>query len=125
MAVEAEWVAVDWGTTNLRAWGIGPGGEVAFARASDQGMSRLTPDAYAGVLSALLADQFASAGARIDTLICGMAGARQGWMEAPYLDAPADLALLCAAPSLPSSPTRAGRPASCRACASGRPAART
>jgi 2-dehydro-3-deoxygalactonokinase len=104
VAVEAEWVAVDWGTTNLRAWGIGPGGEVAFARASDQGMSRLTPDAYASVLSALLADQFASAGSRIDTLICGMAGARQGWLEAPYLDAPANLEALCAGAVTPAMP---------------------
>ena len=60
MAVEAEWVAVDWGTTNLRVWGIGPGGEVVFARTSDQGMSRLKPDAYAGVLARLLADHFAA-----------------------------------------------------------------
>ena len=98
MAVEAEWVAVDWGTSNLRAWGIGPGGEVVFARTSDQGMSRLQPDAYAGRSGRLLADQFAAAGPRIDALICGMAGARQGWMEAPYLDAPADLGDLCSAP---------------------------
>ena len=104
MVVEAEWVAVDWGTTNLRAWGIAPSGDALFARASDQGMSRLTPDAYAGVLSALLADQFASAGPPIDTLICGMAGARQGWMEAPYLDVPADLAGLHARAVSPSIP---------------------
>ena len=91
MAVEAEWVAVDWGTSNLRVWGIGPGGEVVFARTSDQGMSRLQRDAYAGVLGDLLADQFAPSGRCIDILICGMAGARQGWLEAPYLDAPADL----------------------------------
>ena len=124
MAVEAEWVAVDWGTTNLRAWGIGPGGDVLFARASDQGMSRLAPDAYPAVLSALLADQFAAAGARVDTLICGMAGARQGWMEAPYLDAPADLAQLCAGAVAPVIAwRRAGRPASCRASASVRRAA--
>jgi 2-dehydro-3-deoxygalactonokinase len=95
VAVEAEWVAVDWGTTNLRVWGVGAGGEVAFARTSDQGMSRLQRDAYAGVLVGLLADHFAPAGPRMDTLICGMAGARQGWMEAPYLDVPADLGDLC------------------------------
>ena len=27
----------------------------------------------------------------LDVLICGMAGARQGWLEAPYLEAPTDL----------------------------------
>jgi 2-dehydro-3-deoxygalactonokinase len=91
VASEAEWVAVDWGTTNLRVWGIGAGGEVAFARSSDQGMSRLQRDAYAGVLAGLLGEHFAAGGPRVDVLICGMAGARQGWIEAPYIDAPADL----------------------------------
>ena len=60
MAVEAEWVAVDWGTSNLRVWGIGPGGEVVFARTSEQGMSRLQPDAYAGRSGRLLAEHFAA-----------------------------------------------------------------
>jgi 2-dehydro-3-deoxygalactonokinase len=104
VAVEAEWVAVDWGTSNLRVWGIGPGGEVAFARTSDQGMSRLQRDAYAGVLAGLLSDHFARTGPRVDTLICGMAGARQGWLEAPYLNAPADLDDLCAGAVSPAMP---------------------
>ena len=91
MSIEADWVAVDWGTSNLRAWGIGPRGDVVFSHTSDQGMSRLTPDAYPRVLGGLLAGDFAPTGPRIDVLICGMAGARQGWMEAPYLEAPADL----------------------------------
>ena len=33
-----------------------------------------------------------------------MAGARQGWMEAPYLDAPADLGDLCASAVSPAMP---------------------
>jgi 2-dehydro-3-deoxygalactonokinase len=91
---EAEWIAVDWGTSNLRAWGIGACGDVMFSRASDQGMSKLTPDAYPGVLGALLTGNFPTKGPKIDVLICGMAGARQGWMEAPYLNAPVDLGTL-------------------------------
>jgi 2-dehydro-3-deoxygalactonokinase len=92
--MQADWVAVDWGTTNLRAWGIGAGGDVVFSRQSDQGMGKLTPDAYPHVLGQLLAGDFSPAGPPIDVLICGMAGARQGWMEAPYLEAPADLGAL-------------------------------
>jgi 2-dehydro-3-deoxygalactonokinase len=101
---EADWVAVDWGTSNLRAWGIGAGGEVVFARTSDQGMSKLAPDAYAGVLGGLLAGDFRASGPPIDVLICGMAGARQGWREAPYLDAPADLDVLVTAAVAPAMP---------------------
>jgi 2-dehydro-3-deoxygalactonokinase len=88
---QAEWIAVDWGTSNLRAWGIGRAGDAVFARASTRGMSKLTPDAYAGALTQLLADDVPAHGPTMQVLICGMAGARQGWLEAPYLDAPADL----------------------------------
>jgi 2-dehydro-3-deoxygalactonokinase len=91
---ESEWVAVDWGTSNLRVWGIGAGGGVVFARACAQGMGTLAPDDYPRVLADVLAPDIAPVGKPIDALICGMAGARHGWMEAPYLDAPADLGAL-------------------------------
>ena len=99
---EAEWIAVDWGTSNLRAWGIGTSGDVMFSRASDQGMSKLTPDAYPRVLVDLLSGDLTPNGPRIDALVCGMAGAKQGWMEAPYLDAPADLEALALGAVLPA-----------------------
>ncbi len=90
MASAVEWVAVDWGTSNLRAWGIDSGGEIAFSRSSPDGMGRLTREQYPSVLTGLLAEVHEP----VDVLICGMAGARQGWLEAPYLDAPADLRTL-------------------------------
>ena len=91
MGIEADWVAVDWGTSNLRAWGIDANGEVAFSRATDQGMGKLSRDAYPAALTSLLAGEISPSGPSVDVLICGMAGARQGWMESPYLDAPAEL----------------------------------
>src|SRR5690606_26809778 len=106
--VAAEWIAVDWGTSNLRLWGIEAGGAIVFTRASDQGMSRLTREAYPDVLAGLLADAV-PAGAAVDVLICGMAGARQGWLEAPYLDAPADLSQLAASAVSPAVPGTALR----------------
>jgi 2-dehydro-3-deoxygalactonokinase len=87
LASAVEWVAVDWGTSNLRAWGIDAVGEIAFSRSSPDGMSRLTREQYPSVLTGLLTEVHEP----VDVLICGMAGARQGWLEAPYLDAPADL----------------------------------
>lgn len=86
---QAEWIAVDWGTSNLRAWGIAHDGGITFSRSSDRGMGKLTREDYPGVLSTLLDGM--SEGPT-DVVICGMAGARQGWLEAPYLDAPTDLA---------------------------------
>lgn len=99
----AEWIAVDWGTSNLRLWGVEGDGGIAFSRSSDQGMGKLTRDAYAGVLAGLLADAVPAGGAT-DVLICGMAGARQGWLEAPYLEAPADLSQLAARAVFPDVP---------------------
>lgn len=92
MAGVVEWVAVDWGTSNVRAWGIDGHGEAVFAQSSDQGMGKLTRDAYPGVLTTLLDGR--TAGAPVDVLVCGMAGARQGWLEAPYIETPAALTRL-------------------------------
>lgn len=105
MSSEADWIAVDWGTSNLRAWGIGNGGDVLFSRVSDQGMGKLARNAFPGALDSLLSGAVAAAGPPLEVLICGMAGARQGWLEAPYLDAPADLGGLifsAVRPDLPS-----------------------
>jgi 2-dehydro-3-deoxygalactonokinase len=101
---EVEWVAVDWGTSNLRAWAIGICGNVMFSHTSDQGMSKLMPDAYPRVLGGFLTGKFPSERSQIDVLICGMAGAKQGWMEAPYLDAPTDLEALLSRAVVPAMP---------------------
>lgn len=83
------WVGVDWGTSNLRAWGVNERGEAIASASSDRGMSKLTPSQFPAVLGDVLAELGAVEG--LEVLICGMAGARQGWLEAPYLDAPTDL----------------------------------
>lgn len=85
-----EWIAVDWGTSNVRAWGVGADGGVRFMRESPEGMGKLSPGDYPGVLDRLVADGLEGR-ETTDTLICGMAGARQGWREARYLETPARL----------------------------------
>jgi 2-dehydro-3-deoxygalactonokinase len=100
LASAVDWVAVDWGTSNLRAWGINAAGEIAFSRSSPDGMSRLTREQYPSVLTGLLTE----VPEHVDVLICGMAGARQGWLEAPYLDAPADLRTLSNGAVTPDMP---------------------
>ena len=50
--IAVDWIAVDWGTSNLRAWAMA--GEAAVAaRSSDQGMGRLAPGDYPAVLAAI------------------------------------------------------------------------
>jgi 2-dehydro-3-deoxygalactonokinase len=93
----SRWIAVDWGTSNVRVWGIGDSGEVVLARSADRGMARLAPADYPEVLTGLLAAVETAQTGATEVLVCGMAGARQGWREAPYLEAPAALGGLLAA----------------------------
>ncbi len=85
------WIAADWGMSSLRLWGVDAHDETLFALTSDQGMSRLNPSDYPEVLSGLLAEHLSENGPPVPLLVCGMAGARQGWAEAPYLPLPARL----------------------------------
>jgi 2-dehydro-3-deoxygalactonokinase len=89
--LEVDWIAADWGTSNLRVWAIRPDGSPRLVAESDLGMSRLKPSEYAGVLDKFCSKLVRSDGEAIDVVICGMAGAKQGWLEAHYLEAPATL----------------------------------
>ena len=97
------WMAVDWGTSNLRAWAIGADGAVLGAANSDKGMGKLAPSEFPAALTGVAADLPLPSG-NIDVVVCGMAGARQGWLEAPYLEAPTDLSGLGAGAVHPAMP---------------------
>lgn len=96
MTLTVAWIAVDWGTSNMRCWGIDAHGAILASATSDKGMGRLTPQQFPEALRETIA-AFPLPANPVDVLICGMAGARQGWHEAPYLEAPADLRGLAAA----------------------------
>ncbi|MEO1090704.1 MAG: 2-dehydro-3-deoxygalactonokinase [Pseudomonadota bacterium] len=82
---EARLIAVDWGTTHVRAWLMDASGELLDQRRSDAGMGRLVGqhDAFGRAFDALLAGW-----PRLPAIACGMVGARQGWTEATYVEAP-------------------------------------
>lgn len=82
-------VAVDWGTSSFRAWRMAADGTpLAFSR-GPEGMLHCVSAGFAPVLHQHLEKLGASAD--LPVLICGMAGARQGWVEAPYLSTPCRL----------------------------------
>lgn len=83
------WIAVDWGTSNLRGWTLDKDGNVLASRSSAKGMGKLSREQFPAALAELLAD--VDLVGPTDVIVCGMAGARQGWLEAPYLEAPTDL----------------------------------
>ena len=93
MTESIAWVGVDWGTSNLRAWGIADSGAVVAHAHSDQGMGKLAREQFPDALGAVLSEMPLPA-RPCDVVICGMAGARQGWLEAPYLEAPTDLSAI-------------------------------
>jgi len=82
----ADWIAVDWGTSHLRAWAMSDIGAVRAEASSDDGMGRLQPEAFEPALLRLI-DPWLGAGIT-PVLACGMVGSRQGWIEAPYGAAP-------------------------------------
>ncbi|SMR70888.1 2-dehydro-3-deoxygalactonokinase [Aliiroseovarius halocynthiae] len=81
-----DWIAVDWGTTHLRAWLMTQAGDMIERRNSDQGMGGLARDQFAPILTELLSDVISDV--PLPVIICGMAGSRQGWAEAPYVAVP-------------------------------------
>lgn len=80
-----DWIAVDWGTSNLRAWAMGPDGVLAEA-ASEDGMGKLTRDQFEGALLRLISPWLGAGNTKV--IACGMVGARQGWLEASYRAVP-------------------------------------
>ena len=87
-----EVIGVDWGTSNLRVMRLGADGGVLDRRVDPRGAGRLAPDAFAGVLTDVAGDWLDGT----PVLIAGMAGSRQGWIEAPYVFCPADAGGLAA-----------------------------
>jgi 2-dehydro-3-deoxygalactonokinase len=83
--IKADWIAVDWGTSNVRAWAMSASGTVVAEATSDQGMGKLDRDAFEPALLALAGDWIDGS---TTVIACGMVGSRQGWVEAPYTAVP-------------------------------------
>jgi 2-dehydro-3-deoxygalactonokinase len=97
---QAAYTAVDWGTSSFRLWLVDRSGHVLAARRSDEGMMAAAKSGFAAVLQSHLAAL--NAAPDLPAIICGMAGARQGWVEAGYVDTPAPLdAILLGAVTVP------------------------
>jgi 2-dehydro-3-deoxygalactonokinase len=82
-------IAVDWGTTNRRIYVLGADG-VLEARAADGfGILKVTAGGFPAEVAALRIVH----GER-PMLLAGMIGSNRGWVEAGYVDCPADLGAL-------------------------------
>jgi 2-dehydro-3-deoxygalactonokinase len=86
-------IAIDWGTTSVRAYRVDATGTVLDSRSAPLGVQNVQDGRFRDALSTLLADWRNDRAPRIG---CGMIGSRQGWIEAPYVACPATLADLIA-----------------------------
>ena len=82
-----DWIALDWGTTHVRAWAMSAGGDVLANTHSASGMGTLGADGYAPALAVLTEEWELPQPCPV--LACGMVGARQGWVDAGYVAVPA------------------------------------
>ena len=82
-------IAVDWGTSNIRVWGMDNKGNVVNKIDNGKGMSSLMPSEFEPYLISLIEHWLPKAeNAKCPIIICGMAGAKTGWQETAYLKAP-------------------------------------
>ncbi len=80
-------VAVDWGTSSLRAARLNEQGQVLEERSLARGILTIPEAGFAPFFEATFSDWMGANGTIC--LISGMAGSKQGWIEAPYCPCPA------------------------------------
>ncbi len=102
MAAKIEWdrgfIAVDWGTTNRRAYRVVPGGEHDAEFEDNKGVLAIEPGGFPAAV-----EQIRARLGQMPMLLAGMVGSNRGWVEAPYLPCPAGLDGLAASLIAPAA----------------------
>jgi 2-dehydro-3-deoxygalactonokinase len=83
-------IALDWGTSNLRASLLDPDAREIDRRSAPGGIMTVKDGRFSEALLSLVGDWVEKHPCPL--IASGMIGSRQGWKEAPYLDCPATLA---------------------------------
>ena len=82
-------IALDWGTSNLRASLLDAQGAVLEHKSAPGGVMKVPAGQFSASLLALCGPWLAAH--EVAVIASGMVGSRQGWKEAPYLPCPARL----------------------------------
>ena len=90
MAAAPALIALDWGTTSLRAYLLGADGAVLQSAEHPLGILQVKDGDFAGAFRAVTR-QWRTGQPALPALTSGMIGSRQGWREAPYVECPAGL----------------------------------
>jgi 2-dehydro-3-deoxygalactonokinase len=95
-------IAVDWGTSRLRAMLVDNKGRILAEAASDEGIGTMA-GGHEAAFERLVAEW-----PKVPAIMAGMVGSRQGWHEAAYVSCPASPRAI--AEKLLRFETRGGRP---------------
>lgn len=89
-------LALDWGSSSLRAFLLDAAGRRLAERAAARGITQLAAPGPAGFEQALdeIAGDWLRTNPGLPVVASGMVGSAQGWREAPYLPCPADVRAL-------------------------------
>jgi 2-dehydro-3-deoxygalactonokinase len=87
--------ALDWGTSNLRAFRLTAEGTCVAQRSAARGILAVSPSGFEAALTEIIGDWLAE-DREAAIILSGMVGSRQGWVEVPYAEAPAGIAALLA-----------------------------
>ena len=79
---------LDWGTSNVRIWLLAQDGTLLDSKQSSAGTNRVLEGSFHSTFNDLTKELTP---APLPTLMSGMIGSRQGWVEAPYLECPVTL----------------------------------
>jgi 2-dehydro-3-deoxygalactonokinase len=99
--MSAALIAIDWGTSTARAYWLDSAGRILHTASEPLGVQKVSAGGFDQALTTLLGTRART----VPMIACGMVGSRQGWVEAPYRDCPADAASiagqLTAVPGIP------------------------
>ena len=84
---ELYWIAIDWGSSNLRVWALNNNNAILDSISSNDGMLGLASSEFEPLLSEKIS-KWGVGDVNVPILCCGMVGAKQGWVEAPYASIP-------------------------------------
>lgn len=88
-------IGIDWGTSSLRAFLIGAGGEVLDRISKPQGILHVENRDFEAAFTGLVAVWIANG--NLPVIASGMITSRNGWIETPYVNVPAGAAELASA----------------------------
>jgi 2-dehydro-3-deoxygalactonokinase len=82
-----DWLAVDWGSTSVRAWRVDEGGVVLQQESFPLGVSRLKQEEVVQKFAQCVRPSLEAE--ELPAILCGMVGSNRGWTVVPYICCPA------------------------------------